>query len=114
MKPLFLIMMELNRKHKENGYQFLSHVFVGKEDSNVSWKHESTARLVQRFLKFYRKKHSVQFVTFFGKKKSLKNISQISMTVLKIFCTHLHFSSMTQSLINGFLRTLPDRSKSLA
>lgn len=65
-------------------------VFVCKEDSNTTWKHESIAPLVQRFLKSYRKKHNIQFVTSFGK-KSLKNIIQLSMTVLKKFSVHVHF-----------------------
>lgn len=62
---------------------YLIYVFVCKEDSNVAWKHESTVPLLQRFPKSYRKKQSIQFVTFFKKKKSLKNIIQFRMTVLK-------------------------------
>lgn len=99
MKSLFLIVIELNGKHKENGCQFISYTYLYAKKTQM-WLGNTSLQFL--------------FCKDFQSPTERSRASSLSPSLKKKICILLHFSSMTQSLINGFLWTLPDGSRSLA
>lgn len=84
MKPLFLIVIELNGKHKENGCQFISYMYLYAKKTQM-WLGNTSLQFLfcKDFQSPTERSRASSLSPSLRKKKSLKNIIQFRMTVLK-------------------------------